>query len=66
VRDLAPSIHRAVANTAALVLPDLTNADNVSLLVRWEGSWAYLTTLSWVRISESGDVQPATFPPTRN
>ncbi|TPX18145.1 uncharacterized protein E0L32_002654 [Thyridium curvatum] len=46
-----------------LLLPELTTEDNVALLERWEGSWTYLTTLAWVRISESGTVSPSSFPP---
>lgn len=45
------------------VLPDLTIVENASLLERWEGSWAYLSTLAWVRVSKSGDVKTASFPP---
>ncbi|KAG9231037.1 translation machinery-associated protein 16 [Amylocarpus encephaloides] len=44
-------------------LPDLTDADNVVFLDRWEGDWSYLSTLKWVRISKSGVVAPSKFPP---
>ncbi|TVY35646.1 Translation machinery-associated protein [Lachnellula subtilissima] len=44
-------------------LPDLTDADNTVFLERWDGDWSYLSTLKWVRISSSGLVQPAKFPP---
>lgn len=45
------------------LLPDLTSVENASLLDRWEGSWAYLTTLAWVRVSKSGGVRTSSFPP---
>ncbi|PBP20840.1 putative Translation machinery-associated protein 16 [Diplocarpon rosae] len=44
-------------------LPDLTDENNVIFLDRWEGSWPYLSTLKWVRISSSGQIQEAKFPP---
>ncbi|KAH6677433.1 translation machinery-associated protein 16 [Halenospora varia] len=44
-------------------LPDLTDADNIVFLERWDGAWSYLSTLKWVRITKSGLVQPAKFPP---
>lgn len=48
------------------VLPVLDTEENAGLLDRWEGSWSYLTTLKWVRISSKGSVQPSTFPPRGN
>ncbi|KAI1475937.1 hypothetical protein K445DRAFT_66655 [Daldinia sp. EC12] len=45
------------------LIPVLDTEENVSLLTRWEGSWSYLTTLKWVRISSAGGVQPSSFPP---
>ncbi|KAK4111626.1 hypothetical protein N656DRAFT_144041 [Canariomyces notabilis] len=44
-------------------IPDLTSEDNIQLLGRWEGSWSYLTNLSWVKISSKGNVKPSSFPP---
>ncbi|RDL31894.1 Uncharacterized protein BP5553_09296 [Venustampulla echinocandica] len=44
-------------------LPDLTDADNVVFLQRWDGDWSYLSTLKWVWISKAGIVKPAKFPP---
>ena len=44
-------------------MPDLTDAINVAQLVRWEGSWAYLSTIKWVRITSAGHVQSSSFPP---
>jgi translation machinery-associated protein 16 len=44
-------------------LPDLTDETNAVLLDRWEGAWSYLSTLKWVRITSSGLVQEAKFPP---
>lgn len=50
--------------TGSQVLPDLSTQDNLSLLDRWEGSWAFLPSLSWVRVSKTGNVKPSTFPPS--
>jgi len=44
-------------------MPDLTIEKNVQLLERWEGEWAYLTNLAWVKVMGSGTVKPASFPP---
>ena len=40
------------------VLPDLADEENVKKLDRWEGSWSYLSNLSWVKVSEDGAVEP--------
>ncbi|KAI0886521.1 translation machinery-associated protein 16 [Annulohypoxylon maeteangense] len=45
------------------LIPVLDAEDNAGLLSRWEGSWSYLTTVKWVRISSAGQVQPSSFPP---
>ncbi|KAM7207982.1 Translation machinery-associated protein 16 [Naviculisporaceae sp. PSN 640] len=45
-------------------MPDLTSETNVQLLDRWEGSWSFLPNLAWVRISATGNVRPAKFPPS--
>ncbi|KAI0828800.1 translation machinery-associated protein 16 [Hypoxylon sp. FL0890] len=45
------------------LVPVLDTEENVKLLGRWEGSWSYLTTLKWVRVSSAGQVQPSSFPP---
>ncbi|OLN96166.1 Translation machinery-associated protein 16 [Colletotrichum chlorophyti] len=45
-------------------LPDLTTEANVRLLDRWEGQWAYLTSVSWVKITSEGSVKKSSFPPT--
>ncbi|CZS97943.1 probable TMA16 Protein putative involved in cytoplasmic ribosome function [Rhynchosporium agropyri] len=44
-------------------LPDLTDENNVIFLDRWEGSWSYLSTLKWVRMSSSGQIHESKFPP---
>jgi len=44
-------------------MPDLSHAETVSLLDKWGGDWSYLTNLTWVRLSASGAVKPAKFPP---
>jgi hypothetical protein len=46
-----------------IVLPDLMDTDNVVFLDRWEGSWSYLPTLKWVRISKAGHISKSSFPP---
>ncbi|KAI8626155.1 translation machinery-associated protein 16 [Xylariaceae sp. FL1651] len=45
------------------LLPVLDTQENAIIIGKWEGSWSYLTTLKWARISSDGKVQPATFPP---
>ncbi|KAF9873498.1 hypothetical protein CkaCkLH20_08957 [Colletotrichum karsti] len=49
--------------TNGFFLPDLTDASNVNLLDRWEGSWSFLTSVAWVRITSDGNVRKSSFPP---
>jgi translation machinery-associated protein 16 len=44
-------------------MPDLADEHNAVFIDRWEGAWSYLSTLKWIRISSSGQIQPAIFPP---
>ncbi|KAK0721430.1 translation machinery-associated protein 16 [Apiosordaria backusii] len=45
-------------------LPDLTSEKNLELLERWDGSnWAFLTNVTWVKISADGTTKPSSFPP---
>ncbi|TEA12095.1 Translation machinery-associated protein 16 [Colletotrichum sidae] len=44
-------------------LPDLMDGSNVTLLDRWEGSWSFLTSVAWVRISSDGTIKKSSFPP---
>ncbi|KAH0441976.1 hypothetical protein CcaCcLH18_01836 [Colletotrichum camelliae] len=44
-------------------LPDLTNDSNILMLDRWEGSWAYLASVAWVRINADGNTKKSSFPP---
>ncbi|KAJ6441222.1 translation machinery-associated protein [Purpureocillium lavendulum] len=44
------------------VIPDIIKDDNVKLLAEWEGSWARLTSLPWIKISSAGNVRQADFP----
>ncbi|KAI1377857.1 translation machinery-associated protein 16 [Hypoxylon crocopeplum] len=45
------------------LIPVLDTEENAGILNRWEGSWSYLNTLKWVRVSSAGNVQPSSFPP---
>ncbi|KAK3321649.1 translation machinery-associated protein 16 [Apodospora peruviana] len=45
-------------------LPDLTSEKNVQLLDRWDREWSYLPNLAWVKISATGNIKPAKFPPS--
>lgn len=38
------------------------SAEKAKLLENWEGAWAYLSTLAWVKVSKAGQVRPAEFP----
>ncbi|KAK4247176.1 translation machinery-associated protein 16 [Corynascus novoguineensis] len=44
-------------------LPDLSSEADVQLLSKFEGSWSYLTSIKWVKISAAGNVKPSSFPP---
>ncbi|KAG6000151.1 hypothetical protein E4U21_005766 [Claviceps maximensis] len=44
------------------VLPDMTSAENAKLLKNWKGEWAYLSTISWVKISSNGQMRATELP----
>ncbi|KAK4653624.1 translation machinery-associated protein 16 [Podospora pseudocomata] len=45
-------------------LPDLSSEKNLEMLERWDGSnWAFLTNVTWVKISADGTTKPSSFPP---
>ncbi|KAG6033989.1 hypothetical protein E4U40_004554 [Claviceps sp. LM458 group G5] len=44
------------------VLPDVTSAESAKLLENWKGEWAYLSTLSWVKVSSTGQMRAAELP----
>ncbi|OAA49656.1 hypothetical protein NOR_01579 [Metarhizium rileyi] len=44
------------------VLPNVTSAEHAKNLENWEGSWAYLTNLPWIKVSSAGQVRTAEFP----
>lgn len=44
------------------VLPDFMSDQSAKLLENWKGEWAYLATLSWIKLSSAGQVRPAEFP----
>lgn len=39
------------------------NDSNILMLDRWEGSWAYLASVAWVRINADGNIKKSSFPP---
>ncbi|KAI0409163.1 translation machinery-associated protein 16 [Xylaria palmicola] len=45
------------------LMPVLETQENAALVHKWEGSWSYLTTFKWARITSEGAVKPASFPP---
>lgn len=46
----------------ALALPDVMTDENVKLLADWEGSWSKLTTLTWIKVSRTGQIRKSDFP----
>ncbi|KFA62036.1 hypothetical protein S40285_02110 [Stachybotrys chlorohalonatus IBT 40285] len=44
------------------VIPDLTTAESAAQLERWEGSWSYLTTLSWIKVTKGGQSRASELP----
>ncbi|KAL7810047.1 translation machinery-associated protein 16 [Trichoderma aethiopicum] len=47
---------------AGFLIPDITTAEGVKSLDAWEGSWAYLTSLPWIKVTASGNVRKAELP----
>jgi translation machinery-associated protein 16 len=63
-RESSDSTHKPIqVADQYIVLPDLSTSESVALLQKWEGPWSYLSNLTWKRISSSGPVKPANFPP---
>ncbi|RFU78280.1 hypothetical protein TARUN_3958 [Trichoderma arundinaceum] len=44
------------------LLPDITSAESVKQLDAWEGSWAYLTTIPWIKVTSAGNVRKSELP----
>ncbi|KAM0262497.1 hypothetical protein ACHAQJ_001751 [Trichoderma viride] len=44
------------------LIPDITSAESVKLLDGWEGSWAYLTTIPWIKVTIAGGVRKSELP----
>ncbi|KAJ4387954.1 translation machinery-associated protein 16 [Gnomoniopsis smithogilvyi] len=45
-------------------MPDLSTQENINALSNWEGSWGGLASLSWIRLTNTGEVRPSAFPPS--
>ncbi|KAL9624245.1 MAG: hypothetical protein Q9160_001492 [Pyrenula sp. 1 TL-2023] len=43
--------------------PDLANEQCIQNLKKWNGQWHALNTLTFVRITQDGQVKPSSFPP---
>ena len=41
----------------------MQDADNVAALKRWDGAWANLNTLKYVRLRKDGGVKESSWPP---
>ena len=44
-------------------IPDMTDASNLELLREWNGEWASLSTLKFVRLAKNGAKHDSSFPP---
>lgn len=53
-----------VCANIAVVLPDVTSAENVKLLDAWDGSWVYLATIPWIKVMNTGNVRKSE-PPSK-
>ncbi|KAL7951390.1 translation machinery-associated protein 16 [Trichoderma barbatum] len=48
--------------TKGFLVPDITSAETVKLLDAWEGSWAYLTSIPWIKVTNTGNVRKSELP----
>ncbi|KAL6870517.1 translation machinery-associated protein 16 [Trichoderma novae-zelandiae] len=48
--------------STGFLIPDITSAESVKLLDAWEGSWAYLTSLPWIKVTDAGNVRKSELP----
>ncbi|XWW92657.1 hypothetical protein V2A60_000582 [Cordyceps javanica] len=44
------------------LIPDVFDEDNGKKLIGYEGSWAYLATIAWSKVSKAGKVSKGDFP----
>ena len=44
-------------------LPELADQGNLEKLREWDGTWASLATIKFVRVSANGNTMESTFPP---
>ncbi|KAL4921817.1 translation machinery-associated protein 16 [Aspergillus aurantiobrunneus] len=44
-------------------MPDLSQEDVVSALVKWNGNWSGLSAMKFIRLTKDGGKQTSTFPP---
>lgn len=45
-----------------LVIPNVFEEENGKKLVGYEGSWAYIATIAWSKVSKAGKVGNGDFP----
>lgn len=43
-------------------IPDVLTAENAKKLNEWDGNWAYLTTIPWIKVQNTGRSRPTDFP----
>ena len=48
---------------AGFWVPDIGDEDGRTRLERWNGEWAGLNALKFVRVVEAGGIRPSSFPP---
>ena len=44
-------------------VPDIQDVTNTKQLQAWNGDWAYLSTIRFIRIARDGAIYPSKFPP---
>ncbi|KAK3179995.1 translation machinery-associated protein 16 [Lecanicillium sp. MT-2017a] len=44
------------------LVPDVMSTENGTKVVKWEGSWSYISTIPWIKVSSAGKAAPADFP----
>lgn len=44
------------------MIPNVLEEEHAKKLLGYEGSWAYIATIGWAKVSKAGKVSPGDFP----
>lgn len=60
--NFAQSCAYSTLSDLLIVIPDVFDEDNGKKLMGYEGSWAYIATIAWSKVSKAGKISNGDFP----